>query len=146
MEQEITLRILLEKPPSDVDYALQKGSGNNYETILKQRSKEQDLYFDFSIKVKANKENNLTFAGPFVQGPAGNKFVYINIGASAGQTNSVWNRRLKVPLSGINENMIRTLSANSNHILETKVPGTGKDGSPTCATVKPFNGWKIVKN
>jgi hypothetical protein len=145
MEQEVLLRIILEKPPADIDYGLQNGSGSNYETILKQRSKGHDLFFDFAIKVRGNKENNPTFAGPFVQGPADSKFVYINIGASAGQTNTQWNRRLKIPLIGITEDTIRKVSADRQCILETKVPGTGKDGSPTCATVKLFGGWKVVK-
>jgi hypothetical protein len=29
-------------------------------------------------------------------------------------------------------------------VVETRVPGTGKNGEPTCATVKPFEGWKPV--
>jgi len=29
--------------------------------------------------------------------------------------------------------------------METSIPGTGKDGGPNCATVKPFNGWKIIE-
>ena len=40
---------------------------------------------------------------------------------------------------------IDQLIANPNLIMETSVPGTGKDGGPNCATVKPFNGWKIIK-
>ena len=30
----------------------------------------------------------------------------------------------------------------SIRIFETRVPGTGRDGGPNCATVKPFAGWK----
>jgi hypothetical protein len=47
-----------------------------------------------------------------------------------------WSRRLKVPLRGITWEMIERKNS-----LQTRVPGTGKDGSPTCATVKPFAGW-----
>jgi hypothetical protein len=32
----------------------------------------------------------------------------------------------------------------AGQLLETRVPGTGKDGSPSCATVKPFPGWNVV--
>ena len=35
-------------------------------------------------------------------------------------------------------------AAGGKRVLETRVPGTAKDGSPTCATVKPFAGWKVV--
>jgi hypothetical protein len=29
----------------------------------------------------------------------------------------------------------------SDLLLETRVPGTGRDGGPNCGTVKPFTGW-----
>jgi hypothetical protein len=33
---------------------------------------------------------------------------------------------------------------NENAVLETAVPGTAKNGEPMCATVKPFEGWRMV--
>ena len=146
MEHEVSFRIILEGPPTGVDFGLQKGAGSNYETILRQRSNGQDLYFEFKARVKAGKENIPTFTGPFVQGPSNTKFVYIDIGTAAGQTDSIWSRRLKIPLTGIAWDMIRQLLPDSTYILETKVAGTGKDGGPNCATVKPFNGWKIANS
>jgi len=145
MERELTLRIILEKPPADVDFGLQKGRGSDYETVQKQRSKSKDLHFEFPIRVKDNrKEGTPGLLGPFVQGPAGGRFVYIDIGTYAGQTNTPWSRRLKIPLVGITWSVIDQLSANPESILETRVPGTGKDGGPSCATVKPFQGWKLA--
>ena len=41
MNQELTLKIVLENPPSGVDFGLQKGSGNKYETIQIQRSSDK---------------------------------------------------------------------------------------------------------
>jgi hypothetical protein len=41
--------------------------------------------------------------------------------------------------------MIDRLMSNPKAVLEASVPGTGKDGSPTCATVKSFDGWKFVR-
>jgi hypothetical protein len=55
----------------------------------------------------------------------------------AGQADSCWTRRLKVPLSGITTKMIA-----AGGILEARVPGTGRDGGPACASVKEFEGWK----
>lgn len=144
MKQEISLKILLQKPPEGVQFGLQKGSGGNYETVLKQTSKGQDLCFEFKATVKANKENIPTFTGPFAQGSPNNKFVYIDIGTYAGQSDSTWSRRLKIPLTGITWDMISQLSALSTYVLETRVTGKGKDGSPSCGTAKPFNGWKLV--
>ena len=144
METEITLQIILVKPTKDVDFGLQKGSGNGYETIQKQRSDGQDLFFKFPVKIKGEKKDLLPkFSGHFVQGPANNKFIYIDIGTYAGQTNTAWSRRLKIPLSGITWKDIDKLISSHSHILETIVPGTGRDGGPNCATVKPFAGWHL---
>ena len=147
MERELTLRIVLEKPPAGVDFGLQKGRGSDYETIQKQRSKAKDLRFEFTIGLKAShKDGTPAFAGPLVQGPSNERFIYIDIGTCAGQTDSCWSRRLKIPLSGITWDIIERLLANSESVLETRVPGTGKDGGPTCATVKPFSGWKLQRS
>ena len=144
MEQEITLRIFLETPPAGVDFGLQKGRGNDYETIQTQRSRGKDLVFEFSVRAKESKDGAPNFLGSFVQGPTGERFVYIDIGTSAGQTGTCWSRRLKIPLRGITWPMIEEVLSDSKSLLETRVPGTGRDGSPTCATPKPFSGWKAV--
>ena len=143
MESEITLQIILVKPTPGVMFGLQKGSGSNYETVQKQIPVSDSLSFKFTITVKGDrsKDEYPRFSGSFVQGPAGSKFVYIGIGTYAGQPDSIWSRRLKIPLTGITWNDIQSLSELS--ILQTSVPGTGKDGGPNCATVKPFAGWHI---
>ena len=138
MEKQLNLTIILESPPPGVDFGLQKGSGNNYETIQKQRSKTGNLRFEFDVRVREDKDGKPNFLGPFVQGPTQARFVYLDIGTCAGQIDTAWSRRLKVPLTGITWDLIK-----KGNSLETHVPGTGKDGGPTCATVKPFAGWKI---
>ncbi|NJM24925.1 MAG: hypothetical protein HC859_04825 [Bacteroidia bacterium] len=142
-EATITLRIILTAPTTGVDFGLQKGSGPGYQVEQKQRSAGHDLVFSFDIKVKGDKGKDPSFAGPYVQGPAGGKFVYIDIGTYAGQTGTHWARRLKIPLTGINWNTVDKLHANPSLVLQTVVPGTGKDGGPNCATVKPFEGWLL---
>lgn len=148
METEVTLQIILVKPTKGVDFGLQKGSGNNYETIQKQRADALDLFFKLSVKVKGEREKDLLpkFSGHFVQGPPDNKFIYIDIGTCAGQTNTAWSRRLKIPLTGITWKFIDKLIANPDLTLETIVSGTGRDGGPNCATVKPFDGWHIKQS
>ena len=145
MSHEIALKIILENPPSGVVFGIQKGSGNNYETIQKQISGVAILHFNFTITVKWNKDGSPNFLGAIVQGPPTERFIYIDIGTAAGDINSVWSRRLKIPLKGITMEMINKLLTGSAIILETKVPGTGKDGGPNCATVKPFSGWYLSK-
>jgi len=144
VESKLTLRIVLERPPADVDFGLQKGRGSEYETIQTQRSSTKDLSFEFSIALKANNRNAAPdFSGSFVQGAQGERFVYIDIGTYAGQKETSWSRRLKVPLSGITWDLIDRMGKPGS-VLEARVPGTGKDGGPSCATVKPFNGWKLA--
>jgi len=143
MNQELLFKIILETPPAAVDFGLQKGSGNDYEIIQKQHSSNTDLVFDFKVIVRNNKNSLPDFFGPVVQGPADERFVYIGIGTYAGEADSPWGRRLKVPLRGISLEMINKLISDPALVLETKVPGTGKDGTPSCATVKPFNGWHL---
>jgi hypothetical protein len=141
MEQELTFRIILEDPPPGVDYGLQKGGGNDYEVVQKQRSKSGDLRFQFSALVKEGKDGQPVLLGPFTQGPPHERFAYLDIGTYAGQTDTPWSRRLKIPFCDITWDVVRKAS---KRVLETRVPGKGKDGSPSCATVKPFAGWKIV--
>ena len=146
MNQEITLKIVLENPPGGVDFGLQKGSGSKYETIQIQRSGDKNVEFEFPITVKLNKDGLPNFLGEFVQGPPNQRFIYIDIGTAAGQKQTSWSRRLKVPLTGINLNTIEVLASSINKILKTTIPGTGKDNGPNCATVKPFDGWKLTKS
>src|SRR5262245_30634714 len=126
---EITLRIVLKRPTAGVDFALQKGGGSKYETVQTQRSSPNaDLKFDFPVTVRPDKDDAPDFFGPFVHGVRGDRYVYIDIGTYAGQTNTHWSRRLKVPLSCITWALI-----NSQSTLVGEIPGTGKDGGPSCA-------------
>jgi hypothetical protein len=146
VEQELTLRIVLEAPPPGVDFGIQKGRGSEYETILTHRTARGDLSFEFNVALKAeNVRGPVDFGGPIVQGPRGARFVYIDIGTYAGQRDTPWSRRLKVPLTGITADLIRRASSNGRRVLEARVPGTGADGSPACASVREFSGWKPAR-
>lgn len=142
MERELTLRIILEAPPAGVDFGLQEGRGNDFKTVQTQRSKSGDLTFTFTVRAKQDTNRAPTFLGPLTQGPPHERFVYIDVGTFAGQTDTPWSRRLKIPLRGITWEIVEQALA-SSQILETRVPGTGRDGGPSCATVKPFKGWTL---
>ncbi len=145
VEHELTLRIILEAPPAGVDFGLQEGRGSNYKTVQTQRSKTGDLIFTFTVRAKQNTNGEPTFLGPFAQGPPQERFVYIDIGTYAGQTETQWSRRLKIPLRGVSWTLVEQATA-SSQVLETRVPGTGRDGGPSCATVKPFRGWSLSQD
>jgi hypothetical protein len=140
----LTLRIVLESPPPGVDFGIQKGRGSSFETIQTQRSTGGDLSFEFEVELKASGATGpADFGGPIVQGPRGGRFIYVDIGTVAGQRDTPWTRRMKIPLTGITAGQIKKALAGT-HVLEARVPGTGRDGGPACATVKAFDGWQPV--
>jgi len=142
MDTVVNCRIVLETPPPGVDYALQKGRGSASETVQTQRSDGSDLHFEFTAGARTA-GSSIDFRGPFIQGPAGGRFVYIGIGTFAGQADTPWSRRLKIPLKGITPDLIRRASAAKAAVLEARVQGTGRDGTPACASVKDFGGWTL---
>ncbi len=140
----LTFHIALKNPPAQLTYALQKGSGSQYEAVQVQHSTGSDLHFELIIEIKGDKHTNELpdFKGPFVQGPVLGRFIYLDIGTYAGATGS-WSGRLKIPLAGVTWSLIDEAIVKSGSALQTTVPGTGKNGAPNCATVKPFDGWKV---
>ena len=146
MVVELQIRIVLESPPTGVDFGLQHGKGNDYRTIQTQRSEGGDLAFEASVTVKddpASGPPNLL--GPLAQGPKDGRFIYIDVGKLAGQRDGVWERRIKVPLSGISWSTIEKVAADPDLVLEARLPGTGRDGGPNCATVKLALGWRPTR-
>ena len=147
MLRELTFRIVLSDPPPGVDFGLQVGRAAEYTTVQTQRSKAKDLSFEFSVGVRSagSKKAAPDFQGPVVQGPPHQRFIYIDIGTYAGQRDTPWSRRLKVPLIGITWQMVDQATQDTRAVIEARVPGTGRDGGPNCATVKPFDGWTISR-
>ena len=141
-ELTVTLRIIVLAPLAGVAYGVQDGKGTGYKVSLLQMSTDQDLVFDIQVPVKQLESGQPNFAGPLAQGPPAARFIYLNIGKSAGQAVSTWNRRLKVPLSGITWAMVEQ-AASENRLLQAKFPGRAKDGGPSCATVQPTDGWQV---
>lgn len=145
MKHPVPFRIVLQDAPPGIDFGIQKGKGNQYETIQIQTSSDKDLQFQFSLQVNQLQNGASNFSGPLAQGNASNRFVYIDIGSLAGQKKSCWERRLKIPLFNIRWEMINQIITQTELIMETIVHGTGKDGGPNCGTVKPFLGWHVSK-
>jgi uncharacterized protein DUF5990 len=146
MNAEVPMRLVLVAPPDGVDFGLQRGKGSNYETVaVQQRGPSKDLTFDFSLTVaESAKGTEPNFLGPFAQGPAAGRFVYVDVGTYAGQKNTPWSRRIKIPLGGITWALIKKTLKTPGARLVAKIPGTGKDGSPSCATVRLIGDWEVV--
>ena len=147
MEFDVPIRLVLVDPPAGVDFGIQKGRGARYETLFVQQRGRGDVSFDFSLMVKDNRNDRPpNFLGPFAQGMAADRFVYVDVGSYAGQKNTPWARRMKVPLQDITWSLIRGLLKKPGHRLSARISGTAKDGGPNCATVKPLGEWQIVKS
>lgn len=144
MNQDLSIRIILENPVPNVDFGLQSGRYGNYHVIQKQRSTGEALHFNFIIQAKKF-GYLLNFSGLFVQGHKYNRFFYINIGTYAGEVTSSWSRRIKVPFTGVTDEIIVQALEDSNIVLETYINGTAKDFTPYSGIVKPFRGWHIAK-
>lgn len=143
MVVELRLRIVLESPPAGVDFGLQQGKGADYRTVQTQRSKGEDLAFEATVTARDDPgDGTPDFLGPLAQGPRGGRFLYIDVGKLAGQEDSMWERRIKVPLAGISWGMVEEVSADPDLALEARLPETGRDGGPSCGTVKLATGWE----
>jgi len=145
MESEVPMRLVLIEPPAGVDFGIQRGHGSQYETLFVQQRTRRDVSFDFSLAVTANrKDGEPNFQGPLAQGPSAGRFIYIDVGTYAGQKDTPWSRRMKVPLKGITWSLIRKAMSKPGYKLSARIPGTGKDGGPNCATVQLLGDWQII--
>jgi hypothetical protein len=146
-EELLPLRIVLRRPPRGVRFALQRGdaaaTGDAELASVQEADGERDLAFECTVRVRRTAGDALRFLGPFAHGPSGARFVYLTVGRRAGQPDSPWDRRAKVPLAGITSALADAALAAPGAVLEAALEGTLKDGSPTCAT-RPFTeGWAV---
>jgi hypothetical protein len=138
---ELPFRITVIAPPPGVTFCLQRGKGV---LVPPTHAAKEYLSFDFTLRVGTGKDGRPNFLGPFAQGPPASRFVYVNSGTLAGQADSCWTRRAKVPLTGIGWRLIERALAGTDTILETHIEGKAKDGGPACATVRLLDdGWRI---
>lgn len=135
-EQTLNLRITLVAPPAGVLYSLQDGE----EPVGQVMADGGDLSLDVSVRFVEDGKG-ARYLGPFVKNQGGRRFVYFRVGTSAGQHDSPWSRRGKVWLEDIPLDLARAAAA-SGGVVAASFPGTGKDGTPTCATVRPIGEWR----
>ena len=143
MERELPLRIVVLRPPQGVAFAVQRGRS---ELLPPSRASDEAVVFDLGVRVAHGKAGAPNLLGPFAQGTPADRFIYVNSGTSAGQLGSPWTRRAKVRTSGIDWSLVEETLATPGAVLEACIEGTGKDGSPCCASVKLVGGgWTVVR-
>jgi Family of unknown function (DUF5990) len=139
MELQLPIRVIVENPPSGVTIAMQRGkAGDLLEPSI---SAKGNLTFEFSIRA-VHEEGAPNFLGPFVHGPKGERFLYVNSGTLAGQADSCWTRRAKLHLSSIDWKLVQKVASKHGAVLEGRIAGTGRDGGPSCATIPIIGGWQ----
>lgn len=140
-EAELAVRITVRRPPRGVALAVQRGRA---ELLEPSHSTPDAVVFDFSVRVGTTQAGAPPrLLGPLTQGPPAARFVYVNSGSCAGQPSSPWQRRAKVQLAGITATMIQAAADTPGARIETEYEGTGRDGGPTCATVKAIT-WRVA--
>lgn len=132
----LTLEIIVRAPPPGVAIAVQEGQAGKATITQRTLSQGQDLTFEIPVTADAG-----DFRGPYVQGKKGERFVYLTIGTSAGQPDSVWTRRAKIHLRDLPASALRTGGR-----IRAEFDGTARDGGPLCATCPPLApGWTVVE-
>ncbi|SRR5258706_2857655 len=137
-KHEIPLRIGVLSPPAGVTTKVQRGKD---ELLSPSEVSDEALVFDFDVSVDLSSPIP-NFLGKYAQGPKDVRFLYVNSGTSAGQMGSCWTRRAKISLMSITREQIDAVVAGKG-ILLAEYNGTGRDGGPTCASVKGIE-WKVV--
>ena len=131
----IQMRLVVETPVAGVFHSLQDKTNAPVDT---KQSDGAPLRFDFPIRIAAGPK----FFGEQVrsEGPE-RRFVYIAVGSAAGQHVSPWSRRMKIDIHDIPQALLD--AAIQGGVLEGRFNGTGKDGTPACATIRPI-GWRVI--
>jgi hypothetical protein len=138
---DVRLRIIVLRPVAGVALAVQRKD----RTLLEPSgSGLRSVWFDFDARTNPRLATP-DFLGPFVHGPRGGRFVYIAVGTLAGQADSPWSRRAKVPLGGITSALLEEVAARPGLLLAAAIAGTGRDGTPACATVPLSSEWRVVR-
>lgn len=134
-QTEIRMRLIVEAPVTGVAHSLQDKKGRPVDPKISAAGEK--LAFDFPIRIAAGPK----FYGEQVrsEGPL-RRFVYIAVGQPAGEAGSRWSRRMKIDIHDIPAPLLDGAAAGRR--LVGTVNGTGKDGTPACATVRTQR-WRL---
>jgi hypothetical protein len=108
-------------------------------------SAKNRLSFDFTVEVvKDTSASGFRLRGPAVRGRSGQRFVYLRIGAYAGQVGTTIARRAKIGLESIDKKLVAAARATRSAVLEVQFAGRDSKGDPACATVPLLPpGWYV---
>lgn len=130
------MRLTVERPVAGVRHSLQDKASKPVDA--RTPAAGEDLSLDFAIRVADGPK----FYGEQVrsEGPE-RRFVYIAVGQQAGDPDTHWSRRMKIDIHDIPQPLLDAAMAGG--VLEGRFAGTGPDGTPACATIRPI-AWRIA--
>jgi len=138
----VPLRITVIHPLPGVALMLQRG---RRELIPAAKRSAGAVSFDLELRLKEPLgAAPLVWLGECAQGTPDDRFVYVNSGRQAGQSDSCWDRRAKVKLAGIKPAHVRAVLEAAGQRLEARIEGAGRDGGPSCGTVPLLEGGWVL--
>lgn len=134
----ITLRIVGHALPADAANrsTLHVGVQRRRETVDLVPAGAATAVFTCPIDVVTRNGSGFDFRGPFVQGKAGARFVYLVWGDVAEDGAFAMTQRAKIGLSTLDDGLVRAAQA-PDAVLEASLRLTDERGRPVAATVPP---------
>ena len=137
--------VRIQDPPPGVIFAVQRGRSELLPPFEVQAGSPA---FAFTLRLsQAPEGKEFNFLGEFAQGPASDRFVYVDSGTLAGQPDSCWERRAKLKLAAVPRSLVQAAANNPKRALLAVLRGAAPDGGPICATV-PLGAvsWAVAEN
>ena len=139
---ELPLRIVVVDPVPGLAIGMQRGQAGKAVLVPPTSRSSEAVIFEFAVTVDGCLPGGTPrLLGPFVQGPPIARFVYLPVGRHAGQTDSEWGGRVKVPLSGLGLEQIEALALGER--LAARITGRSPKGGPALASMRLLPpGWR----
>jgi len=141
-QPDVPLRIVVVNPVPGV---LLRVQGGRSDLLAPSRANTAEVAFDLTLRAGPPRAGGqVTFLGAFAQGPPASRFIYVNAGRQAGQLDTPWDRRAKIPLTAITREQLAAVLAEPGARLEVQISGRAGDGGPACASVSLLPpGWRV---
>jgi len=137
----ITVKLICRDMPADDDLFL--GIQEGKEVIRLTPASQKEVVFEARFRLGARKDGSPNFLGPFAQGPAAQRFLYVNWGRRQLDGSFDYFSRAKIHLSHMTWKDIET-AAKKKSPPTAELRMVDDRGNPICATIRPENiTWRL---